>query len=154
MKGNVSPSNEGKGVRPAAAKVVRAHQHRSGAYQKVRDERKHPIRGLWIRNGRYYAQVTLEDPNTGVKIVRRVPFEKAGTPVQAKVALDEMLVRRRKGQAIVQCRTPKAHRREVFVPADVRNTFFTAICLPQYSNLVFRRISFAFHSFGPFVVPD
>ena len=86
--------------------VVRSRQHRPATYQKVRDERKHPIRGLWVRNGRDYAQVTLEEPHTGVKRVRRVPLENATTPAQAKAALDEMLVRRRKGKAIVQRRAP------------------------------------------------
>jgi hypothetical protein len=40
----------------------------------VRDERKRPIRGLWARNGRYYAQLAMEDLETGPKRVRRVSF--------------------------------------------------------------------------------
>jgi hypothetical protein len=40
-------------------------------------QRKRPIRGLWRRNDRYYAQLTVEDPNTGVKRVKRVPLEEA-----------------------------------------------------------------------------
>jgi|GEM_PF-3656416 len=48
-------------------------QHRGAAYKKVCDQRKRPIRGLWQRNGRYYAQMTVEDANTCLKRVRRVP---------------------------------------------------------------------------------
>jgi hypothetical protein len=39
------------------------------------DKRKRPIRGLWERNGRYYAQLTVEDQVTGIKQVKRVPME-------------------------------------------------------------------------------
>ena len=106
MKGIESTDVGGKAHFAASAQVVRTRQHRSSKYQKVQDERKHAIRGLWQRNGRYYAQITLEDPVTGKKCVRRVPLEKATTPAQAKSALDELLVRRRKGQAIVQRRAP------------------------------------------------
>lgn len=49
----------------------------------------------------------MEEPQTGEKQVRRIPLEKASTPAQARAALDELLVRRRKGQAIVQQRAPK-----------------------------------------------
>ena len=106
MKGSETTSNDGGGISAAPATIVRSRQHRPAGYQKVRDERKHPIRGLWVRNGRYYAQVTLEEPTTGVKSVRRVPLENATTPAQARDALNEMLVRRRKGQAIIQRRAP------------------------------------------------
>src|SRR5580693_2052097 len=103
MKGIESPSN-GKSNFAAPALPVRTRQHRAAKYQKVRDERKHAIRGLWVRNGRYYAQVMVEDPLTAEKCVRRVPLENAATPAQAKAALEELLVQRRKGQSIVQRR--------------------------------------------------
>ena len=77
MKGIDSPGHGDKSNLVAAAPAVRTRQHRPATYQKVRDERKHPIRGLWVRNGGYYAQVTLEDPHTAAKSVRRVPLEKA-----------------------------------------------------------------------------
>jgi integrase len=108
VKGNESTGNGSNGQSAGSAlQAVRTGQHRQSTYQKVRDERKRPIRGLWLRNGRYYAQITLEEPKTGVKQVRRVPLENAGTPAQAKAALEELLVRRRKGQTIVQRRAPK-----------------------------------------------
>ena len=34
------------------------------------------FRGLWERNGRYYAQLTVKDPNTRAKAVRRIPLER------------------------------------------------------------------------------
>jgi integrase len=45
--------------------------HRRAKYQKVLDGRKQPIRGLWKRGDRYYAQLSFENPN-GTKTVRRV----------------------------------------------------------------------------------
>jgi integrase len=51
-------------------------------FSKVLDGRKQPVRGLWERNGRYYAQLTVENPITGEKKVRRVPLtDKDGLPV-------------------------------------------------------------------------
>jgi hypothetical protein len=47
-------------------------QHQRQTYKKVHDERKRPIRGLWMRNDRYCAQITIEDPHSGRKNVRRV----------------------------------------------------------------------------------
>ena len=48
-------------------KNVASRPHRPGTYRKVLDQRKRPIRGLWRCNGRYYAQLTVEDPNPGVR---------------------------------------------------------------------------------------
>ena len=61
----------------------------------------------WERNGRYYAQITIEEPVTGVKRVRRVPLEGAGTEPQAIAKLQELLTQRRKGALPVLKRTPK-----------------------------------------------
>jgi integrase len=74
---------------------------------KVRDERKRPIRGLWVRGGRYYAQITVEDPHTGIKKVRRVPLEEAKTAAQARDQMQDLMVGRRKGLLPVLKRTPK-----------------------------------------------
>lgn len=87
--------------------VVAKRQHRVGTYRKVLDQRKHPVRGLWRRNGRYYAQLTVEDPNTAVKRVKRVPLEEASTDAQAVAKLQELLTQRRKGALPVLRRTPK-----------------------------------------------
>jgi hypothetical protein len=51
-------------------------------YQKVRDGRKQPIRGLWVRNGRFYARLTVEDPNMGEKSVRRISEISGCAPLQ------------------------------------------------------------------------
>ena len=71
------------------------------------DKRKHAIRGLWERNGRYYAQITVEDSTTGMKRVKRVPLEGASTDAQAVAKFQELLTQRRKGALPVLKRTPK-----------------------------------------------
>lgn len=87
--------------------VVSNGQHRRLTYTKVCDKRKRPIRGLWERNGRYYAQITVEEPATGIKRVKRVPLEGVTTDAQAVTKLQELLTQRRKGTLPVLKRTPK-----------------------------------------------
>jgi len=87
--------------------VVNHSQHRAAKYTKVFDQRKRAIRGLWQRNGRYYAQITVEDSNTGIKRVKRVPLEGASTNAQAVAKFQELLTQRRKGALPVLKRTPK-----------------------------------------------
>ena len=87
--------------------VVSPNQHRVAKYTKVLDQRKRAIRGLWERNGRYYAQITVEDLNTGIKRVKRVPLEGAATNAQAVAKLQELLTQRRKGALPVLKRTPE-----------------------------------------------
>ncbi|HEX3718581.1 MAG TPA: tyrosine-type recombinase/integrase [Verrucomicrobiae bacterium] len=88
--------------------VSNGRQHNSTAtYKKVLDKRKHAIRGLWERNGRYYAQISVEDAVTGVKRVKRVPLEGAATNAQAVAKFQELLVQRAKGTLPVLHRTPK-----------------------------------------------
>ena len=86
--------------------IVSQNQHRRATYTKVMDKRKRPIRGLWERNGRYYAQLTVEDQVTGIKQVRRVPLEGVGTDAQAVAKLQDLLTQRRKGAMPVFKRTP------------------------------------------------
>lgn len=80
------------------------------------DQRKRPIRGLWRRNGRCYAQLAVEDPDTGVKRVKRVPLEDAETVAQEVAKPQELLTQRRKGLLPVLKRTPKF--------ADYAQTYF------------------------------
>jgi hypothetical protein len=87
--------------------VVSKQQHRGGTYRKVLDQRKRPIRGLWKRNKRYYAQITVEDSTTGRKEVRRVPLEGAATNAQAVAKFQEVLTQRRKGALPVLKLTPR-----------------------------------------------
>ena len=59
-------------------------QTHAATFAKVVDGRKQPIRGLWVRNGRYYARLSVADGNTGLKAVRRVPLlDPDGEPVQS-----------------------------------------------------------------------
>ena len=84
-------------------------------YQKVKDGRKHPIRGLWFRNGRYYAQLSIPDATTGIKNVRRVPLEiddngvqrPAATVAEAVAAMDRLKVQRADDTLPVLKQTPK-----------------------------------------------
>ena len=90
----------------AQAQIVSQNQHRRATYLKVTDKRKRPIRGLWERNGRYYAQLTIEDQITGLKKVKRVPMEGVKTDAEAVAKLQELLTQRRKGALPVLKRTP------------------------------------------------
>ena len=52
----------------AAGQIKVKRQSRHGdTFAKVLDGRKQPIRGLWIRNGRYYARLSVEDSSNGLK---------------------------------------------------------------------------------------
>jgi integrase len=90
----------------AQTQIVSQIQHRRATYSKVMDKRKRPIRGLWERNGRYYAQITIEDQTTGIKQVKRVPMEGVTTDAQAVAKFQELLTQRRKGTLPVLKRTP------------------------------------------------
>jgi integrase len=86
-------------------------QSHSPTFSKVLDGRKQPIRGLWSRNGRFYAQLSIED-KAGNKRVRRVPLlDKDKNPVatvpQALEALNRLKVNRSDSNLPVLHRTPK-----------------------------------------------
>lgn len=53
------------------------------AYQKVLDDRKRRVRGLWIRNGWFYARLNIVDGATGYKSTRRVSLEAACNVAEA-----------------------------------------------------------------------
>lgn len=84
-------------------------------YQPVRNGRKQKIRGLWVRNGRFYAQLTVKDPNTGNKAVRRVPLEveengvkrPAATVAEAVAAMEKLKVQRKENALPVLGQMPK-----------------------------------------------
>lgn len=81
-------------------------------FAKVVDGRKQPIRGLWIRGERFYAQLTVENPITGLKRVKRVPLvDKDGKPVttapQAVAAMERLRVKRSDNDLPTLRRTPK-----------------------------------------------
>ena len=87
-----------------------------GAYIKVLDGRKQPIRGLWVRNGQFYAQLKIEDAD-GRKKTIRTRLEGAQTVPQAQKALAELLGQRDKNRLPALQRTPKL--------ADYVQTYFT-----------------------------
>jgi integrase len=62
-----NPPNQAINVQPPSQPV-----HRSARYQKVLDGRKQPVRGLWERNGRFIARITVE--SNGTKQTRWVPL--------------------------------------------------------------------------------
>lgn len=81
-------------------------------FAKVLDGRKQPIRGLWLRNGRFYAQLKVENPLTGIKKTKRVPLvDKDGKPVetipQAQKELNRLKTQREDNVLPSLSRTPK-----------------------------------------------
>lgn len=99
----------------ATASNVSTEQQRqihAPSFSKVLDGRKQPIRGLWVRNGRFYAQLTFEDSKTEKKTVRRVPLmDKDKQPVQtvpqAIEAFNRLKVNRSDSNLPVLHRYPK-----------------------------------------------
>ena len=92
--------------------VVGRQQPHGFTFAKVLDGRKQPIRALWVRNGRFYAQLKIENPITGFKKTRRVPLnDKDGRPVQsgaqAVAELKRLQTQRADNQLPVLGRTPK-----------------------------------------------
>ena len=103
MKDNAAESNA---ATPEPDRVC-YQSHRRTTYQKVRDARKRPIRGLWVRNGRFYARLSIEDSSTGRKAVRRVPLEGCQTTAQAQTELRRLLAQREENNLPVLKRVPK-----------------------------------------------
>jgi integrase len=84
-------------------------------YQKVRDGRKQPIRGLWVRNGRFYARLTVEDA-AGIKKVRWIPLEGKKTMAEAVAALRKLQTQREENELPGLKQTPKLK--------DYKTTYF------------------------------
>jgi len=92
-------------------RVERQSIHKA-SFAKVVDGRKQPIRGLWVRNGRFYARLTVEDAN-GQKIVRRVPLvNPEGNPVETVA------------QATAELNRLKTHRADDNLPKLGRTPLF------------------------------
>ena len=103
MKRHATESNEPDGNQS---------QTHAPSFAKVKDGRKQDIRGLWVRNGRYYARLSFEDSASGAKKVRRVPLlDKEKQPVQtvpqAIEALNRLKVNRSDSNLPVLHRCPK-----------------------------------------------
>ena len=71
---------------------------KSVRFEKVRDGKGKPIRGLWKRGERYYAQITLPLPNGDKKATKLALTAKNLT--EAREALRKLLVERNEGQAV------------------------------------------------------
>jgi integrase len=75
-----------------------ASEAHSCSMVKVTDARKHPVRGLWRRGSRYYAQLRFP----GEPSARKIPLEIDGRPVrtvaEAIEARDRLKVSRRDGK--------------------------------------------------------
>lgn len=88
-------------------------QSHAASFAKVLDGRKSPIRGLWVRNGRYYAQLQFEDGTTGQKKTRRVPLinpdtkQAVTTTAQAVEEMNRLKVKRSESDLPVLHRCPK-----------------------------------------------
>ena len=82
MKRTATPSN------PAGS----SSSSRRYTYIKVLDNRKHAIRGLWRRNGKFVARITVED-DAGRKAVKWVPLD-AQTAAAAQEEFRTLLVER------------------------------------------------------------
>ena len=80
-------------------------------FAKVRDGRKQPIRGLWVRNGRYYARLNVENSITGIKKTTWVPLvNKDGaveTVSQAVSQIERLRTQRADNALPVLARQPK-----------------------------------------------
>jgi len=87
------------------------------AYQKVLDDRKRRVRGLWKRNGWFYARLNIVDAATSQKSTRRVRLDAARTVAEAKIALQELQKDRRDDTLPVLKRSPRL--------ADFWETYFT-----------------------------
>lgn len=82
MKRSATPCNSG----------ASSNSSRRYSYHKVLDSRKHAIRGLWRRNGKFVARITVED-DAGRKTVKWVPLQ-AKTVAQAQEDFRKLLVER------------------------------------------------------------
>jgi integrase len=92
-------------------------------FAKVKDGRKQDIRGLWVRNGRYYARLNVENPVTGIKKTRRVALvDKDGHAVQTVP------------QAVAELKRLQTHR------AD--NTLRTLERTPKFADYAQRYLEF------------
>ncbi|MEI6195199.1 MAG: site-specific integrase [Verrucomicrobiota bacterium] len=95
MKRPAPPSNSNSGSRSSSRRY---------SYQKVVDNRKHPIRGLWRRHGKFYARLTVEEDD-GRKKIQWAPLE-AATAADAQAKFRTLLVERQDNNLRQLTRSP------------------------------------------------
>ena len=78
---------------------------RGGGYEKVRDGRKQPVRGLWRRGGRFVARLTTETPSGRKKLVWHVLAD-AQTVPEAKQAMADLDRARQTGGLLARGEAP------------------------------------------------
>jgi hypothetical protein len=79
VKRNASQRNSEGGANISA----QVHSH-APTFAKVLDGRKQPMRGLWQRGARFYAQLSVGDFSTGEKRVRLRAQPKAASEYEGK----------------------------------------------------------------------
>lgn len=72
---------------------------------KATDGRRRPIRGLWVRNNHYYAQLSVMDHAIGKSRTKRIALKRATTVAEAVMEMHNLLRLRRDGKL---CVAPKA----------------------------------------------
>jgi site-specific recombinase XerD len=85
-------------------KTCKTNGRKSVRFEKVRDGKGNPIRGLWKRGSRYYAQITLTRPD-GSKKETKLALE-ATNLSEARLAHRKLLVQRSEGQAVFSGQAP------------------------------------------------
>lgn len=111
MKSDATARSSTASGKSSTGQIVGRQTH-GASFAKVLDGRKQPVRGLWERNGRFYAQLRVENPVTGVKKTRRIPVvDKDGAAVvtvaQAIAELKRLQTRRADNELGAVGRTPK-----------------------------------------------
>lgn len=98
--------------------------HRNSQYMKVRDGRKQPIRGLWVRGGRYYARLNVQNPLNGKVKTRRIPLtDSDGKPVKTVA------------QAVAELRRLQTQKLDNSLPVLERTSKFNDYA-QRYLNLI------------------
>ena len=93
-------------MKSTSGNFVNGGKSHAATFSKVLDGRKRPVRGLWKRNDRFYAQLAITDAATGKKSIRRVPLvdketnQPVATVPQAIAALDRLKVKRTDGDRL------------------------------------------------------
>lgn len=90
-------------MKPQAA--CRKKSNRRHSYTKVRDNRKHPVNGLWRRSGRYLVRITVED-DLGRRSLKWGSL-KATTIAEAQVEMRTVLVERSENRLRHVGKTPR-----------------------------------------------
>jgi len=88
------------------------NQKHVAKFEKVLDGRGHPIRGLVVRDGRYYARLSAPHHKTGMLVVQRIPLKTKDdiaveSKAQAVTELKRLQTQRDEGTLPVLHRTPK-----------------------------------------------